>query len=97
MAEMGYMSPQITCLAKSQDVIGWKIFMEERISRNFFDIQNEYLTLGNHRMDAEQWTRQLISEFCTSPTANESLGTLHSMTSKKGGSEGRNYATSWKK
>ena len=62
MAEMGCMSPQMTCLAKSQDIIGWKNFMEGRISRHFFDVQNEYLTLGNHRMDAEQWTKQLISK-----------------------------------
>ena len=62
MAEMGCMSPQMTCLAKNQDVIGSKNFMEGRISRYFFDIQNEYLTLGNRRMDAEQWTRQLISK-----------------------------------
>ena len=63
MAEMGQMSPQMTCLAKSQDVIGWKNFMEGRISRQFYDIQSKYLTLGNHRMDAGQWTRQLISKF----------------------------------
>ena len=62
MAEMGCMSPQMTCLAKSQDIIGWKNFMEGRISRHFFDVQNEYLTIGNHRMDAEQWKRQLISK-----------------------------------
>ena len=62
MAEMGCMSPQMTSLAKSQDIIGWKNFMEGRISRHFFDVQNEYLTLGNHRMDAEQWTRQFISK-----------------------------------
>ena len=57
MVEMGQMSPQMTCLARSQDVIGWKNFMEGRISRQFYEMQNEYLTLGNHRMDAGQWTR----------------------------------------
>ena len=36
--------------------------MEGRISRHFFDVQNEHLTLGNHRMDTEQWTRQLINK-----------------------------------
>ena len=58
MAEMGCMSPQMTSLSKSQDIIGWKNFMEGRISRHFFEIQNEYFTLGNDRIDAEQWTRR---------------------------------------
>ena len=62
MAELGCMSPQMSQLAKSQDIIGWKNFMEGRISRHFFDMQNEYLTTGNHRINAEQWSRQLISK-----------------------------------
>ena len=41
-------------LARNQDVIGWENFMERRISRHFFDIQNEYLILGNHRINAER-------------------------------------------
>ena len=36
--------------------------MQGRISRQFYEMQNKYLTLGNHRMDAGQWTRQLISK-----------------------------------
>ena len=36
--------------------------MEGRISRHFFDMQNEYLTMRNHRIDTEQWTRHLISK-----------------------------------
>ena len=40
MAEMGHMSPHMERLAKSQDVIGWKNFMEGRISRWFYCIQN---------------------------------------------------------
>ena len=62
MAALGYMSPQISCLAKSQDIISWKNFMEGRISRRFFDAQKECLTLENHKIDAEQWTRQFISK-----------------------------------
>ena len=54
MAEMGCMSPQTASLAKSQDIIDWKNFMEGRISRHFFNIKNEYLVLGNHRIKAEQ-------------------------------------------
>ena len=51
MAEMGCMSPQMTSLAKSQDTIGWKDFTKERISRHFFDIQNEYSSIA-HQMDS---------------------------------------------
>ena len=36
--------------------------MEGSISRHFFDMQNKYLTTENHRIDAEQWTKQLISK-----------------------------------
>ena len=56
------MSPQSTSLAKSQDIIEWKNFMEGRISRHFFDVQNEYLTLDSNRTNAEQWVRQFISK-----------------------------------
>ena len=62
MAELGCMSPQMSCLAKSQDIIDWKNFIEGRLSRHFFDVQNEYLALGNHRINAEQWTRQFTSK-----------------------------------
>ena len=62
MADLGGMSPQMSQLAKSQDIIGWKNFMEGRVSRHFSGMQNEYLTMRNHRIDAEQWTRQLISK-----------------------------------
>ena len=62
MTELGCMSPHMTRLAKRQDIIGWKNLMEGRISRHFFDIKHECLTLGKHRIDAEQWTRQSISK-----------------------------------
>ena len=53
MADLGCMSPQMSYLAKRQDIIGWKNFMKGRISRHFFGMENEYLALGNHRIDAE--------------------------------------------
>ena len=49
-------------LAKSQDVIGWRNFTKGRISRHFLDIQHEYLTLGCHKTNSEQWVRQFISK-----------------------------------
>ena len=37
MADLGCTSPQMSQLAKSQDIIGLKNFMEGRISRHFID------------------------------------------------------------
>ena len=36
--------------------------MEGRISREFLDIQNLHLALGNHRINGEQWVRQFIGK-----------------------------------
>ena len=62
MAEMGCMSPQMANLAQSQDVVGWKNFTQRRISTHLFDIQNEHLILGNHRINTKQWIKQFISK-----------------------------------
>ena len=61
MTELGCMSPHMTSLAKRQDIIAWENFMEGRISRHFFDIKHECLTLGKHRIDAEQWTYWVVA------------------------------------
>ena len=62
MSDMGHMSQQMRALARSQDIIGWRNFMEGRISREFLDIQNLHLGLGNHRINGEQWIKQFISK-----------------------------------
>jgi len=62
MADLGCKSPQMASLTRGQDIIGWKNFMEGRIFRHFFDVQNEYLTLGSQRSNAEQWVRRFISK-----------------------------------
>ena len=62
LSEMGCMSPQMTALKRSKDVIGWRNFMEGRISREFLDIQNLHLELGNHRINGEQWVRHFIGK-----------------------------------
>ena len=38
---------------------------ERKVTQTLFDVQNEYLTLGSHRNNAEQWGRQSIRKFCT--------------------------------
>ena len=57
-------SPARTSLrvARSQDAIGWRNFMEGRISKEFLDIQHVHLGLGYHRINSEQWARQFISK-----------------------------------
>ena len=62
MSEMGHMSSEMMSLARSQDVIGWRNFMEGRVSREFVDMQNIHLRLGCHRINGEQWVRQFISK-----------------------------------
>ena len=62
MSEMRHMSSEMMSLAKSQDVIGWRNFMEGRVSREFLDMQNIHLGLGCHRINGEQWVRQFISK-----------------------------------
>ena len=49
-------------LAKSQDKIGWRNFMEGRISKEFFKMQEVYLTLGCHKLNGEQWVKQCIGK-----------------------------------
>jgi len=41
--DLGAMSPEMSSLAREQDVIGWKNFMEGRISRKFYYIQLVHL------------------------------------------------------
>ncbi len=45
--DMGHMSPMMRELARSQDKIGWRNFMEGRISTHFYSIQNYHLAFGD--------------------------------------------------
>ena len=62
LLDMGLMSPQMRRLARSQDKIGWRNFMEGRISKEFFEIQGIYLVLGCHKLNGEQWVKQFIGK-----------------------------------
>ncbi len=44
-SEMGYMSPIMSSLAKSQDLIGWQNFTKGYISTHFYEIQSFHLTM----------------------------------------------------
>ena len=60
LSEMEHMSQNMISLARSQDVIGWRNFIEGRVSREFLDIQNLHLGSGCHKINGEQWVRQFI-------------------------------------
>ena len=60
-SKIGFMSPKISELAKSQDIIGWKNFMEGRISKSFVKIQEEFLKNSESRLNGQDWVKQFIT------------------------------------
>jgi len=59
------MSPEMRSLAISQDKIGWRNFMEGRISRRFYSIQHFHLaisSISSSYLNGEDWTKKFISE-----------------------------------
>ena len=47
-------------MADSQDMIGWRRFMEGMISKEMVEIQREFCEVVETKMTAEQWARGLI-------------------------------------
>ena len=60
-AEMGIMLPQMLRLARSQDLIGWRNFMEGRISKDFYNLQHMHLETSSSFLNGGDWMRQFIS------------------------------------
>ena len=60
-ADLGAMSPGMKTLAESQDKIGWRNFMEGRISKHFYSLQSYHLAFDTHYMNGEDWVRQFIT------------------------------------
>jgi hypothetical protein len=58
---MGFMSPQFKALAASQDLIGWRDFMEGHISTHFYVIQSFHLAMSSSHLNGKDWTKQFIS------------------------------------
>ena len=56
------MSPEILALARSQDLIEWKNFIEGRISKSFYEIQSCYLADAQSYMNGHDWTQKFISK-----------------------------------
>jgi hypothetical protein len=59
---MGVMSHQFRALVESQDLIGWRDFTKGYISTHFYAIQSFHLTMLSSYLNAEDWTKQLISK-----------------------------------
>ena len=49
-------------LAHSQDLIGWRRFMEGMISREITGIQKSYLALSSYHLRIERWMKGLITK-----------------------------------
>ena len=49
-------------LAQSQDLIGWRRFMEGMISKEITGIQKSYLALSSYHLSIKRWTTGLITK-----------------------------------
>ena len=59
---VGNISHRLYSLAQSQDLIGWRRFMEGMISKEIMGIQKSYLALGSYHLSIERWTIDLITK-----------------------------------
>ncbi len=60
-SSLGAMSTHMTKLARSQDLIGWRNFLEGRVSRCFAEIQDKHLPTSESRLSTDMWMRAFIS------------------------------------
>ena len=49
-------------LAQSQYLIGWRLFMEDMISKDITGIQKSYLVLSSYHLSIDRWTTGLITK-----------------------------------
>jgi hypothetical protein len=56
------MSPQLRCLAESQDKIGWRNFTKGCISTQFYNIQKFHLAVLNSYLSGTDWMKQFFSK-----------------------------------
>ena len=55
------MSPEMRELARSQGIIGWRNFMEGRISKKFYMMQSVHLAIGGSYINGSDWVKQFIT------------------------------------
>jgi len=61
-ADLGAMSPRMKALAQSQDMIGYRNFMEGHILTHFYEIQNFHLAMTSNFVNGADWAKQFISK-----------------------------------
>ena len=83
--DLGSMSPNVLLLAKEQDEIGWRNFMEGRISKRFYDIQSVFLADSSGYLNGRDWVKGFISRLLQI-THSQWLFRNISLHSKEGGS-----------
>jgi hypothetical protein len=59
---MGYMSPKLKALAKSQDQIDWRNFTEGHILTHFYEIQTFHLAMSSSLLNGADWTKHFITK-----------------------------------
>ena len=59
---MGNKTHRLYPLAQSQDLIGWRRFMEGVFSKEITGIQKSYLALSSYHLSIERWTIGLITK-----------------------------------
>ena len=55
------MTGEMKILAKTQDLIGFRHFMEGRISKQLWEIQSRHLALSPSHMNGTKWTKHFIT------------------------------------
>lgn len=74
--DLGPMSRRMMEIAKSQDTIGWRNFMEGRVSRRIATLQQQHLISSSSRLSTQSWMKQLSTKSSTSPILNGCFATL---------------------
>ena len=60
-AELGPMTPSMLRVAKCQDIIGWKLFLEGRIAKEIRLLQTFHCSASPCRMNGDDWVKNFIS------------------------------------
>ena len=61
-ADLGRMSPEMQHAAEAQDLIGWRNFMEGRITTEFGKMQQLHLLSSESRLTTSTWSTALVSK-----------------------------------
>ena len=59
---LGNRNHRLYSLAQSQDLIGWRRFMEGMISKEIMGIQKSYLVLSSYHLSIDRWMTGLITK-----------------------------------